>query len=136
MPFTRSENAISMSKQILLIDDEADIHEIVKAGLMLQSDWTLFTALTGDEGIALAHTEPIDAILLDAMMPQRDGAATLKLLQVDPETASIPVVFLTAKAQTTDKRKFYALGAKGIIAKPFSIMTLASQISGFLGWAD
>ncbi|MGF1514659.1 MAG: response regulator [Elainellaceae cyanobacterium] len=123
-----------MSRRILLIDDEADIHEIVQAGLTLQGDWEVFTALTGDEGLALAQKEPLDAILLDAMMPERDGTATLKLLQASPKTANIPVIFLTAKVQTADKRKFYNLGAKGVIAKPFSPMTLASQISGFLGW--
>ena len=123
------------SKRILLIDDEVDIHKIVQVGLMMEASWELLTALSSDEGLEIAVSEHPDAVLLDVMMPGRDGVATLKWLQDAPDTHDIPVIFLTAKAQSIDKRRFYALGAKGVITKPFDPMTLASQISGFLGWA-
>ena len=123
------------SKRILLIDDEVDIHKIVQVGLMMEASWELLTALSSDEGLAIAVSAHPDAVLLDVMMPGRDGVATLKWLRDSPDTHDIPVIFLTAKAQSVDKRRFYALGAKGVITKPFDPMTLASQISGFLGWA-
>jgi CheY-like chemotaxis protein len=82
----------------------------------------------------MAASEQPDAILLDVMMPGRDGVATLKLLQESSQTQTIPVIFMTAKAQSADRRQLYALGAQGVITKPFDPMTLASQISGFLGW--
>lgn len=122
------------TKRILLIDDEVDIHRIAQVGLMMEAGWELLTAQSSDEGLVIATSEPLDAILLDVMMPGRDGVATLKVLQESPETQAIPVIFLTAKAQSSDRRRFYALGAQGVITKPFNPMTLASQMSGFLGW--
>ncbi len=123
-----------MSKRILLIDDEADIHKIIQVSLSLQCDWELLTALDSDRGIEIAKAEAIDAILLDVTMPHRNGIETLELLRSIPETQSIPVVFLTARAQAADRRKFYSLGAKGVITKPFDPITLASQIAGYLTW--
>lgn len=122
------------TKRILLIDDEVDIHRITQVGLMMEAGWELLTAQSSDEGLAIVASESVDAILLDVMMPGRDGVATLQLLQESPDTQGIPVIFLTAKAQSADRRRFYALGAQGVITKPFNPMTLASQISGFLGW--
>lgn len=122
------------TKRILLIDDEVDIHKIAQVGLMLSAGWELLTAQSSDEGLAIVASEPLDAILLDVMMPGRDGVATLKLLRESPATENIPVIFMTAKAQSADRRRFYALGAQGVITKPFDPITLADQISGFLAW--
>lgn len=122
------------TKRILLIDDEVDIHKIAQVGLMLAAGWELLTAQSSDEGLAIVASEPLDAILLDVMMPGRDGVATLKLLRESPATQNIPVIFMTAKAQSADRRRFYALGAQGVITKPFDPITLADQISGFLAW--
>jgi two-component system alkaline phosphatase synthesis response regulator PhoP len=102
-----------MTRRILLIDDEVDIHKIVQAGLMMEAEWELLTAQSSDAGVELACTEHPDAVLLDVMMPDRDGVATLQLLRELPESQTIPVIFLTAKAQSTDRRRFYALGAQG-----------------------
>ncbi len=123
-----------MGRRILLIDDEVDIHRITQVGLMMEAGWELLTAQSGEEGIDMAASEQPDAILLDVMMPGCDGVATLKLLQESSQTQTIPVIFMTAKAQSADRRQLYALGAQGVITKPFDPMTLASQISGFLGW--
>jgi DNA-binding response OmpR family regulator len=124
----------TMGRRILLIDDEVDIHRITQVGLMMEAGWELLTAQSGEEGIDMAASEQPDAILLDVMMPGRDGVATLKLLQESSQTQTIPVIFMTAKAQSADRRQLYKLGAQGVITKPFDPMTLASQISGFLGW--
>ncbi len=123
------------AKRILLIDDETDIHQIVQIGLSLESGWEMLAAASGHDGIAIATLEHPDAILLDAMMPDLDGIATLERLKTLPETCDIPVIFLTAKAQAADRRKFYTAGAQGVILKPFDPITLASQIAGFLSWA-
>lgn len=122
------------TKRILLIDDEVDIHKITEAGLMIEAGWQLLTAQSSDEGLAVAAAEQPDAILLDVMMPERDGVATFELLRHSPTSQNIPVIFMTAKAQAADRRRLYALGAKGVITKPFDPMTLASQIAGFLEW--
>ncbi|MGL6343951.1 MAG: response regulator, partial [Waterburya sp.] len=96
--------------------------------------WEMLGASNGTDGIAIAETEQPDAILLDAMMPEIDGLQTLAKLRVNPKTKHIPTIFITAKAQASDRRRFYNAGAKGVINKPFDSLTLASQISGFLGW--
>ena len=120
-------------KRILLVDDEASILAVARVGLK-RAGWSVLTAASGSECIAKAETEHPDAIVLDVMMPEMDGVATLKQLQDNPQVKHIPVIFLTAKVQKADRRRFYASGIKGFITKPFDPTTLASQISGFLGW--
>ena len=121
-------------KRILFIDDEEDIKTLAEFCLESEAGWTMLSASDGIEGIAIAETEQPDAILLDAMMPDIDGLQTLKKLKLNPKTKDIPTIFVTAKAQASDRRRFYSAGAKGVINKPFDSLTLASQISGFLGW--
>lgn len=122
-------------KRVLFIDDEEDIKTLASFCLKSEAGWQMLSAANGKEGIAMAQKEQPDAILLDAMMPELDGLQTIAQLQVNPTTQQIPVIFITAKAQASDRRRFYAAGAKGVINKPFDAITLASQISGFLGWS-
>ncbi|MEL6854741.1 MAG: response regulator [Cyanobacteria bacterium J06606_4] len=119
-----------------MIDDETDIQTIARIGLTLMKNWQVSTANSGREGIQQAKSHLPDAILLDVMMPDMDGLATLKALKSDAMTRPIPVIFLTAKSQAVNRKQFYELGAQGVIHKPFDPTTLASQISGFLGWPD
>jgi CheY-like chemotaxis protein len=122
------------AKRILFIDDEDDIKTLAQFCLEYEAGWSMIGASSGMEGIAIALKEQPDAILLDAMMPEFDGIQTLSKLQDNPATRNIPTIFITAKAQASDRRRFYNAGAKGVINKPFDSLTLASQISGFLGW--
>ena len=121
-------------KRVLLIDDEEDVRTLASFCLELDSNWEILTAASGREGLEIAKAEQPDAILLDAMMPELDGLQTITQLKANPQTRNIPVVFVTAKAQASDRRRFYAAGAKGVINKPFDALTLVSQVSGFLGW--
>ncbi|MBE9043611.1 response regulator [Pleurocapsales cyanobacterium LEGE 10410] len=121
------------AKRILLVDDEASILSVARIGLK-RAGWSVLTANSGKEGIAKAVAEQPDAIVLDVMMPEMDGLETLKQLQDNSQVQQIPVIFLTAKVQQSDRRRFYASGIKGFITKPFDPTTLASQISGFLNW--
>lgn len=121
-------------KRVLFIDDEEDIRTLASFCLKSEAGWQMLSASNGKEGIAMAQNEQPDVILLDVMMPDLDGLQTIAQLQVNPDTQQIPVIFVTAKAQASDRRCFYAAGAKGVINKPFDAITLASQIAGFLGW--
>jgi CheY-like chemotaxis protein len=121
-------------KRILFIDDEDDIKTLAQFCLESEAGWELIGASSGIEGVAIAETEQPDAILLDAMMPETDGLQTIEKLLLNPKTKHIPTIFITAKAQASDRRRFYSAGAKGVINKPFDTLTLASQICGFLGW--
>lgn len=123
------------TRRILIVDDESDIREVAQMSLEMISGWQVLTAESGDEGIAKAKKEKPDAILLDAMMPGTDGAATFEKLQADPSTKQIPVIMFTAKVQPADRKRFADLGVKDVIAKPFDPMTLGSQIAAILGWS-
>ena len=120
--------------KVLIIDDEETIQSVVKMGLSLSVDWNVVSASSGQEGIDIALAEQPDVILLDVMMPEMDGIATFKALKQQSKTQSIPVIFLTAKAQTADRQQFQATGVSGVITKPFNSLHLAEQISSMLNW--
>ncbi|QSJ20644.1 response regulator [Nostoc sp. UHCC 0702] len=123
-----------VSKRILIIDDEESIQTVVQFGIRIAAGWDVLTASSGPRGIQTAQTEQPDVILLDVMMPDMDGIATFKALQAHPETEHIPVIFLTAKAQTSEKRQFNDLGVSGVITKPFNSLDLPDQIARILHW--
>ena len=123
-----------MTKRILIVDDEADVREITKLGLEMGTDWTVLTASSGTEALTLAAEESPDAILLDMMMPDMDGRATLQKLKGQESTRTIPVILVTAKAQQSNLADFQDLDVAAIVAKPFRPLKLAAEISKFLGW--
>ena len=119
-------------KHILLVDDEDDIREVAGISLETVGGWQVSRASSGVEGIAKAIAERPDAILLDVMMPGIDGPTTFERLQDDPQTRDIPVILLTAKAQTADRDRFDKLGVAGTLTKPFDPMALSDQVAGIL----
>lgn len=118
--------------KILYIDDEADIREVALMSLELDSDLEVRDAGSGAEGLALAAAWRPDLIMLDVMMPVMDGPTTLEKLRENPVTEAIPVVFITARAQPGEIARFEALGARGVIPKPFDPMTLAETVRSHL----
>lgn len=122
------------NRRILVIDDEAPIRAVIQGCLEELAGWEVLTAESGYEGVAIASSQKPDAILLDMSMPGLDGEATFELLHNNPDTSFIPVVFLTAKALPEERAHYLKLGAGGLITKPFSPLTLASQIASQIGW--
>lgn len=116
----------------LVIDDEEDVRFIARVSLGRVGGMTVLLASSGEEGLALARSERPDFILLDMMMPGMDGPATLQALCDSPECATIPVVFMTAKDMSKEIGRWKALGAKGVILKPFDPMTLAAEVRKIL----
>jgi CheY-like chemotaxis protein len=116
----------------LIIDDEEDVRHVARMSLERVGGMSVVQASSGEEGLACARSERPDFILLDMMMPGMDGAATLRQLRGSPETAAIPVVFLTARAMAQDVQRLIDLGAKGVVLKPFNPLTLASDIKVML----
>ena len=123
-----------MTKRILIVDDEADVREITKLGLEMGTDWTVLTASSGEDALAIAASEIPDVILLDMMMPDMDGRATLQRLKAGALTQSIPVIFVTAKAWQSNLEDFKDLDVAGVVAKPFRPLKLAAEIAKILGW--
>jgi CheY-like chemotaxis protein len=118
--------------RVLVVDDEEDVRYVVRVSLGRVGKMTVLEASSGEEGIARAKSERPDFILLDMMMPDMDGAATFLQLREIEETASIPVVFLTAKAMASEVQRLKDLGARGVVLKPFNPMTLAADLTALL----
>ena len=123
-------------KRILIIDDEEAIQTVVEFGLKMTAGWEVITASSGDAGILEAQAQQPDMILLDVMMPEMDGLATFRALQLNDQTRSIPVIFLTAKAQASEKQLFNDTGVNGVITKPFNALELSQQICKVLNWPE
>ena len=123
-------------KRILIVDDEDDIREVAELSLASVGGFDVSTAESGRQGIEKAREEQPDAILLDVMMPDMDGPSTFAELQGLEETSDIPVLFVTAKVQPADRRRFAELGVAGLVAKPFNPMTLSEQVADALDWSD
>ena len=122
--------------RILHVDDEADIREVVEISLGFDPGFVTQSCGSGQEALAVALDWLPDIILLDVMMPMMDGPATLLRLRENEQTATIPVVFMTARAQTRELDRFRALGAVGVIPKPFDPMTLAASVRSFIPLPD
>jgi CheY-like chemotaxis protein len=120
---------------ILIIDDEDDIREVAALSLETVAGWDVVVANSGAQGLARAIEFQPEAILLDVMMPGMDGPSTVRELRKNPATASIPVLLLTAKVQSSDQRRFADLGIQAVLFKPFDPMTLSTQIATVLGWS-
>lgn len=114
--------------RILHVDDESDIREVVEISLSLDPDLEMRSCSSGSEALAVTVDWPPDIIVLDVMMPVMDGPTTLARLRDNAQTANIPVVFMTARAQISEIDFFRSLGAAGVISKPFDPMTLAATI--------
>lgn len=112
----------------LVIDDEEDVRNMVVLSLGRVGGMEVAEAGGGEEGVELARTFQPDVILLDVMMPGMDGPATLHRLRENEATRSIPVMFLTAKALTSDVQRLSQLGAAAVIVKPFNPMTLPGEV--------
>lgn len=115
-----------------MIDDERDVRYVARISLGRVGNMIVIEASSGEEGIARARSEQPDFILLDMMMPGMDGAATFRALREDAQTASIPVVFLTAVAKVAEVQRLKDLGARGVVLKPFDPITLPGQVAALL----
>ena len=114
--------------KIMIVDDDEDICTVVELAARRVGGWDVVVAASGQEALAKARSERPDVILLDAMMPVLDGPATLVKLREEPSTATIPVIFLTAKVQRREVERYMVLGAIGVIRKPFDAMTLPDEV--------
>ncbi|MGB0562818.1 MAG: response regulator [Spirulinaceae cyanobacterium] len=122
------------TRKILIIDDEADIRAVAQLSLEINQGWEVATAASGQEGLLAAQAQVPDVILLDVMMPDMDGPSTWKQLQANPKTQSVPVIFLTAKVQAAEQRRYAELGVKAVLMKPFDPVKLGTLIVEALGW--
>ncbi len=114
-------------KKILIIEDQEDVRENI-AELLDLSNYEPITASNGKDGVKKALEIKPNLILCDIMMPEMDGYEVIYLIGKNPEIASIPFIFLTAKSEMSDFRKGMNLGADDYITKPYEEMELLSAI--------
>jgi two-component system OmpR family response regulator len=118
--------------RILHVDDEPDIREVVEVALGLDPGLVTRSCSSGEEAIVAAIDWQPDIIVCDVMMPVMDGPATFMRLRENALTASIPVIFMTARAQTRELDRFRSLGALGVIPKPFDPMSLGASVRSYV----
>ncbi len=120
-----------MKPKILLVDDEPDALEVLGFKLR-QAGYNALLAKDGARAIALARDERPALIILDLMLPEVDGLEVCKILRRDPNTASIPIIMLTARAAEMDRVLGLELGADDYVTKPFSPRELLLRIKKLL----
>lgn len=118
-----------MSKIIAVVDDEVKIRDMVKTYLQSEGFETL-EAEDGTAAVQLVENHEVDLMLLDVMMPQKDGLQTLRDIRLNHK--KLPVIMLTAKSEEIDKLLGLEMGADDYITKPFSIRELAARIRAVL----
>jgi CheY-like chemotaxis protein len=114
VPVSHNVDEAETESTILVIDDDTEACDIIRRTLE-KDGFTVVTALSGEEGLRLAHQLQPAAITLDVLMPDMDGWSVLRALKVDPVLQNIPVVMLT---MLDDKSKGYSLGATDYLTKP------------------
>lgn len=120
---------MSLNLTILYAEDDPDIQMIASMALSDIGGFTVFLCNNGEEAIQQTLALKPDLILLDVMMPQKDGPTAFLELQQQLGDDMPPVVFITAKASAQEGERLLQLGATDIITKPFDPMTLADDIS-------
>src|SRR4029079_26569 len=126
--------SMDTKKTIMVVDDNPDIITIVKT-ILEGRGYTVFSASGGPELLNMLPNQKPDLIILDIMMPEMDGLEVLTRLKGKNETATIPVILLTAKVQYEDVLGGYKLGADYYITKPFTSTQLVNGIHLLLGEA-
>ena len=113
--------------KVLLIDDEPDVLLLCRVNLEFAGHEVL-EAEDGEHGYEVAKERHPDVIVLDVMLPHKDGFAILEDLQDDPDTSETPVVLLTAKTQSADRLRGFRAGADEYVTKPFSPTALCTTV--------
>jgi len=117
--------------RVLVIDDDVFIRELL-ALKFSNAGFVVETAEDGEAGLAAALARPPDIVLVDWMMPRLSGPEVCARLRESPQTADVPVILLTAKAQEADMQAGLAAGANDYALKPFSPRKLVARVNAVL----
>jgi len=120
-----------MAKSVLIADDEANISLAIQF-LMKRAGYEVRVAADGEEALESVRQSPPDLIVLDVMMPKRDGYDVCQTIRSDPKLAGIKIVMVSAKGGPIEVEKGKALGADDYLVKPFSTQELANRVRDLL----
>jgi phosphate regulon transcriptional regulator PhoB len=118
-------------KHILVVDDEADIVELVSYNLKKEG-FSVDSALNGETALGKIRKSKYDLVVLDLMLPGIQGIELCRILRNDPKTESLPIIMLTAKGEEVDRILGLEMGADDYIAKPFSPRELVARVKAVL----
>lgn len=121
-----------MTWKVLIVDDEQNI-VISLEFLMKREGFDVLVAGDGDTALALIERERPDLVLLDVMLPKRNGFEVCQQVRVTPELQHVKILMLTAKGRDTEVAKGMALGADAYMTKPFSTKELVTKVKEMLG---
>ena len=116
----------------MVVDDDPVIQKLLAVNFEMEG-YRVITASDGVVGIERVHQDHPDLVLLDVMMPRLDGIETVRLLKADPATAAIPVILLSAKAQSADINGGLEAGADDYVTKPFDPLELLEKVLLLIG---
>ncbi len=137
-PLPRTLNdmmAATAGKKILVVEDERDIAQLVQHYLQKEGFQSV-SAMSGIEALKKIKEEKPDLIVLDLMLPEMDGLDVCKRVRSTPDTAMLPIIMLTAKAEESDTIVGLELGADDYVTKPFSPKALVSRVKALLRRID
>ena len=120
-----------MSRSVLVVDDEPNIVLSLEF-IMKQAGFEVRVARDGDEALGAIEASPPDLVLLDVMMPNRDGYDVCQTIRANPAWKGIYIIMLTAKGRDIEREKGMALGADDYITKPFSTREVIARVEQFL----
>ena len=116
-----------MALSVLVVDDDPVILRLLQVNFELEGIGVVL-AVDGEEGLKLAQSDPPDLVISDIMMPRVNGLELLAALRSSPDTASMPVILLSAKAQVADVQRGLELGADDYVTKPFDPLELIDRV--------
>ncbi|KPF82371.1 hypothetical protein IP70_22050 [alpha proteobacterium AAP38] len=119
--------------RVLYVDDDPDLRSMAELALGTVGGLAVTLCADGAQAPMLARVSQAQMVLLDVVMPGLDGPGTLAALRADDFTASLPVLFVTAKDTDAERAELLALGAVGVITKPLDLMGMAAQVKAI--WA-
>ncbi len=124
-----------MANKILVVDDEPNIVLSLEF-LMRQAGFQVRTASDGEAGLAAIAAEQPDLVLLDVMMPRKNGYEVCQAIRANPDWKAIRIIMLTAKGREVEREKGLALGADDYITKPFSTQEVVERVRELLAEAS
>ncbi|SRR6266568_1293202 len=120
-----------MRKRVLVVEDDAEMVDLLRFNLQ-EAGFVIATATDGIEALKKVRSLAPDLILLDLMLPELDGFSVCEILRRDPDTASIPIIMLTALSNELARLTGLAAGANDYVSKPFSPRQLVSRVKDLL----
>jgi two-component system alkaline phosphatase synthesis response regulator PhoP len=120
-----------MAQQILVVDDDPEIVRLVR-GYLEQGGYRVMVAYDGETALHILRRERADLVVLDLMLPDRDGWDVTRLVRRDPALQAIPIIMLTARVEDHDKIIGLELGADDYVTKPFNPRELVARIRAVL----